>query len=292
MKRVLLWSAVFLVCLGCRGEQGSQNLDPAKAAPATPPSSSAADAGSTVAGEIDAKIRDFERIIETGNWSACSAATRHIGGLGDNGRPAIPMLRALMNDDGEYWLVRSEAVCALAAIGPETLPDIRSALTDRPPRLRWAAAYALGRSGAAPQEVVPLLEVAIQDSNWLIRTEAARSLASQGPSAVPALQNALKDDDPRVQAAAAWSLGQLGREAKAAVPDLQEALSEEDWLVRSAAVYALGHMGTGTIPDILAETESPDWGVRAAASQALRELGRSDLIQHADQVSPEADRSP
>lgn len=292
MNRVAPWSAVLLLLVGCGGEEEPQT--PAPSAPAAGPAASAtaAPAAPAEASEVDEQVGQLQLRIETGNWITRASAARKLGNLGEAARPAIPSLRELIRDEAESWLVRSEAVCALATISPDTLPEIHWALSNLPPRIRWAAAYALGRSRASPQEVVPLLVEALEDPSWLVRSEAARSLASQGLAAVPPLRKALKDDEPRVQAAAAHSLGQLGEDAQRAVPDLQEALSDENWLVRSAAVYALGRMGQERESDVLAQTEAPDWPVRAAANQALREMGKSHLIPKSAQVPPEAERAP
>ena len=56
---------------------------------------------------------------------------------------------------------------------------------------------------------------------------------------VPALIQALKDEDWRVRYDAAKTLGQIGPEAKAAVPALAQALKDGDWHVRQSAAEAL-----------------------------------------------------
>jgi HEAT repeat protein len=53
------------------------------------------------------------------------------------------------------------------------------------------------------------------------------------------LTKALKDEDPRVRAGAAQSLGQIGPEAEGALSALNEALKDEDARVRDAATWAL-----------------------------------------------------
>ena len=63
-------------------------------------------------------------------------------------------------------------------------------------------------------------------------------------AAVPALAQALKDEDEWVRANAAEALGRIGPEAKAAVPALIQALKNEDVLrVRWGAAEALGQIG-------------------------------------------------
>ncbi len=62
---------------------------------------------------------------------------------------------------------------------------------------------------------------------------------SHGEAGVPALIEALKDTEWDVRSGAAKGLGGIGPEAKAAVPALIEALKDENELVRMAADKAL-----------------------------------------------------
>ncbi|MGC8880568.1 MAG: HEAT repeat domain-containing protein, partial [Anaerolineae bacterium] len=72
-----------------------------------------------------------------------------------------------------------------------------------------------------------------------VRQAAARALGKIGDAAaVPALIEALRDEDEDVRQAAAEALGKIGDAA--AVPALIEALRDEDMWVRRAAAEALG----------------------------------------------------
>jgi len=63
--------------------------------------------------------------------------------------------------------------------------------------------------------------------------------------AVPALIQALKDQDVGVRRSVADALGQIGSGAKDAVPGLIQALlQDEDKSVRVAVVWTLGQLGT------------------------------------------------
>ena len=64
-----------------------------------------------------------------------------------------------------------------------------------------------------------------------------------GPSAVPALIEALRDDDGGVRAGAAAALGEIGPAAAAAVPALTEALRDAKGEVRVRVAGALGEIG-------------------------------------------------
>jgi HEAT repeat protein len=59
---------------------------------------------------------------------------------------------------------------------------------------------------------------------------------------VPALIEALKDDDGDVRHSAAIGLGSFGEQAKAAIPALQATLEDRDARVKSAAKTALARI--------------------------------------------------
>ena len=73
--------------------------------------------------------------------------------------------------------------------------------------------------------------------------DAIRKLNGFGEGAVPALIDALADEDASVRRNAAWALGRMGEPAKAAAPILIEMLTDEDASVRARAVGALRQMG-------------------------------------------------
>jgi HEAT repeat protein len=58
-------------------------------------------------------------------------------------------------------------------------------------------------------------------------------------TAVPALVEALKDENAQVRAGAASALGTIGPEAKVAVSSLTELVQDRDEIVRSEAAAAL-----------------------------------------------------
>ena len=82
-----------------------------------------------------------------------------------------------------------------------------------------------------------------------LRSKAVSALERIGPAAeaaVPALNEALQDDDSGVRSKAASALGRIGPAAKAAVPALIEALQDDDYWVRSKAALALEKIRTKT----------------------------------------------
>jgi HEAT repeat protein len=64
-------------------------------------------------------------------------------------------------------------------------------------------------------------------------------MGSDAAAAVDELKSKLRDPDPRVRAAAAKSLGFIGRSAARAIPDLVTALDDENDKVAHSASRAL-----------------------------------------------------
>ena len=113
--------------------------------------------------------------------------------------------------------------------------------------VRSNAARALARLGPEAKAAVPALSEALKDEEAFVRGYAASALSGIGPAAVPALSKALKDEERDVRVSAAAALARLGpAEAKAAVPALSEALKDEVANVRRAAARALDQIRSDT----------------------------------------------
>ncbi len=146
---------------------------------------------------------------------------------------------------------------------------------DTSPSVRWSAAVALGKIGPDAKAAVPALIEALKDENSEMRRRVAVALGNIGPdakAAVPALIEALKDENKNVRDSAAVALGTLGPDAKAAVPVLIEALKDEGMVVRREAAGALGEIGPdakAVVPALIAALKDEDWRVRGQAAEAL-----------------------
>jgi HEAT repeat protein/beta-lactamase regulating signal transducer with metallopeptidase domain len=121
---------------------------------------------------------------------------------------------------------------------------------------------------------VPALMEALADENSAVRLAAIESLGSLGdPRAIAALGKALREDtDSRVREAAAEALGEI--DDTRALPHLVEALKAERVAsVREKIVHALGEIGDASSVDAIA-TASKDQSVavRRAVADALGEI--------------------
>ena len=127
---------------------------------------------------------------------------------------------------------------ALRKIGPDAaIPALIDALGNDPHwYVRQGAAGALGMFGADAKPAVPALIEALRDENDYVRGFAIGALRRIGPAPDEALP-ALAEFDSLGTATALW----LG---PAAVPMLIEKLKHENYKVRKAAAETLGKMGS------------------------------------------------
>jgi hypothetical protein len=153
-----------------------------------------------------------------------------------------PLLESLRDDDKS---VRWRAVLALGEMRSEHRDAIFAlvdALDDSDQGVRWAAAASLGKTGPPARDAVPALAGALNDpDDAVLRWHAAAALTQIGPvakEAVPALIGALKDE--RVREQAGEGLVKIGLPA---VPALLEALQDDNESVRWHAANALTRIG-------------------------------------------------
>ena len=151
-------------------------------------------------------------------------------------------------------------------------PALQTALGDDSPRVRQAAADALGMltwRPAAPR----LSEMLLKDTDPGVRQQAAISLSYlMDPVSAPALVKALKDASPAVRYAALHTLSVM--KYASAEDDIIALLPSEDANMRRGAVSALGQLqskkAAGALGDALKDT---DQYVRLEAVKALGSIG-------------------
>lgn len=115
----------------------------------------------------------------------------------------------------------------------------------------------------------------LKTTNEQQRSQTIESLVNLGKSAVPALINALQNQDPGVRNGAAIALGKIGKDANEAVPALKKALDDKDFQVRSSAMQALGVIDRqAVVPFLIEELSSEKAWERYSATHALRTFGK------------------
>ncbi len=126
---------------------------------------------------------------------------------------------------------------------------------------------------------VPRLMTALKNSDWSVRTSAARVLAQLGEraaSAETALIDALKDPDSHVRSAAADAVLIVAPSTRFNVPVLIDILNGGASLDRMNAAIALrdlGPMAADAVPALSAALKDPDWATRLNAANALGSIG-------------------
>jgi HEAT repeat protein len=104
------------------------------------------------------------------------------------------------------------------------------------------------------------------------KAEIQESLRAIGPAGVPALVEALEDEDPKIRAVAAETLKYSG--GRSVAPHLEARLTDNHPAVRKAALTALGQLGTSeTVPAVIKALDDGDRVVRCHAALALGSLG-------------------
>jgi len=156
---------------------------------------------------------------------------------------------------------------------PAVLEQLRSALGDADPWVRYYACQALGRlrDDSATDKIAFLLN----DDFGQVRVAAVEALAHlRGARAFEILRGVLGAGDADLNRAALLAVG-ISKRAEA-MPQLLEALGSTEAATRLVALSALAELGLpDALPAIARATRDPDEGVRASATGFL--TARSDL---------------
>lgn len=149
-------------------------------------------------------------------------------------------------------------------------------------KVRREAAYQLNRLGAEARPAVPALIQALDDNEqqvWFMSVMTLAALGSEAKEATPKLIEGLahRRRDMQIWYRSAYALGKIGPDA---IPALLEALGHKEPLVRAGAAKALGWMGSQaheTIPNLKPLLNDSDSHVREQAAEALALIGRQSI---------------
>ena len=228
--------------------------------------------------ETDAKVR-----------AALFTALPKVGSAPD--RCVALLLPGVTNDDEALRHAALNALLSSRPVRAAAVPKLVALLKDNNPAVRERAARAIGRLGPEAASALPALLAATRAAGGA--PAFADALAHTGPAALPALLDTLQKGKPDESA---WILKALRGFGAPAVPVLSEALKHPSPAVRAAAAGTLGSMGrdaADAVNPIFVLTEDANSEVQAAALRALVAL-RADssrikpLLQTA-LASPNAD---
>jgi HEAT repeat protein len=175
----------------------------------------------------------------------------------------------------------ADLVAPLAASSPVLLAVLREALAASESRLRWGAAYALGRALPPTRELWPSVLETMRledgDQRWAAAELACR-IARRDPAVAVEIRAALADPSPTLRKMVLYCLRDL--RDPGAVAAARALLSDGDAGVRLAALATLTAVCTGERADTATAERvaallgsDDDAGVRRAAAVALGKLG-------------------
>jgi HEAT repeat protein len=163
--------------------------------------------------------------------------------LGTNASSAAPdLIRFIQRHKPSQPCVG--AIYALGHIGTEGLPILSEILTNGLEPNRSVAAYAIGTIpdlGTNAETTIRLLARSVDEGN-LCAVMALGALRREPDIAVPALTNALLNQDSYFRLCAVIALGKFGPPAKSAAPALFKALEDSELPVRTWATNSLSRI--------------------------------------------------
>jgi HEAT repeat protein len=219
--------------------------------------------------------------------------TRALAMVGQDRKDAIPdLLKGLKHTDSQ---VRLASARALKAIAPDASNDSRAAsaaaltaaLKEASGEMRTAAIEALASLGPDAKGALGQLRELLKEKDvkqQLLILDALGAMQHEAKEAVPDVVALLKvGEEKERRAAAAFTLGNIGQEARLAIDALRGCLKDPDSFVRVFVARALLRIDTRDpalrkqsvleLARCLSDKEEP--GVRAAAAQALGEVGEA-----------------
>ncbi len=160
-----------------------------------------------------------------------------------------------------------------------SVPQLIESLRGDLPMRRFRAAEALGKRGA---EALPAIREAIGDDDWRVRrggTDALAAMQEPDPKVIPRLIELLADDSPWVRDGAAAVLGKFGAEAESAAAGLAALCTDRESWIRNTAINALKSVTQDKdvlLPAAVALIRVPDtcWRARGAAVGLLGKHGQ------------------
>ncbi len=242
--------------------------------------------------DAEAAVPALIKVLEDPDPSIRSYAAEALGGIGPPAIDAVPALIKVVqgrekseihiahNYPGyELYQARSLSVQALGSIDPDAaviLPTLERALGDRDYLVRWAAARTAGRLGPRARKLTPAIGKLRDNSHAWVQVTAIRAHAritgGADSKAIACLRQGLRQG-----AGGGWldAVRENGLEAQM-VPELIEALSRNgDSEERSKIIGMLGSVGPRArqaIPELEKALASNDALASPAAKAALAKI--------------------
>jgi HEAT repeat protein len=198
---------------------------------------------------------------------------------------ALPQLKVCLNDPVPVVRAHAaEAYLAGGGdpdLGVSTLEQVLPELNhDERYHLGWVLPTIAAKhpDAAMPLRATPLLDALLWDKDRDVRYRSMWNLEKLGPKAkplTPTLLLRLKDSDYFIRSSAARALGYIESPDDEVVADVVLLLKDPEWWVRRDAAHALGDMGAvQAIPALKEALNDPESLVSSDAKEALDRLER------------------
>ncbi len=221
-------------------------------------------------------------------------AAHGLAQIGPGAAAAVGPLMAILADRAEFEYVRASAAFALGRIGAEphrVVPLLAETLSSDLASVRRNSARALGRFGSKAQPAVDKMADALQRDDAVFRVELAEALwlVARHPRALPLLAEQVRLADGPAAFEAAEALGRLAERSPGEItPVLAQALGSENGDVARSAARSLGRAGRGTLPQVAAALQSESPAARRRAAEALAWMGQPGMAGLVDALSDPA----
>jgi HEAT repeat protein len=201
---------------------------------------------------------------EKGKGDAATYACHIVARIGPPAKALLPHLDKLVPPTGGG----SEALKAMAAIGPAAVPLLKKHLTKGAPDTRAFALHCLARMVPPPWDAVA---EALDDSSVEQRRRAVEALDAGGahPAVVDGLIRALSNRDYETTVAAHIALGRRGPSAFPAIPTLIEVMFGPDALNHARSLETFRSLGHDPRPDLRKHLQAKDVRRRSLAGYWL-----------------------
>lgn len=187
-------------------------------------------------------------------------------------------LRLLLEkvDTGYPPPVRDAAIEALAGLGAEALPSLRSLYVQSGGEMRVAAVRALGGTGT--REGMEIVRSALSDPSALVRYYACRSLADAGDTdSAGAVAALLGDPDPAVREAAGEACARMPEAAEKALFGLLRRGTPVQKIEAATAIRKAAYRPA--VPLLAEVIRDPLPEVRLSAAAALMVLSGPEVVE-------------
>jgi HEAT repeat protein len=193
----------------------------------------------------------------------------------------------IRNIDSDIRSIRFNSIYVLGELGDKSGKDavgkITYCLEDNDWSICREAARSLGKIGGLAEDAVSSLKNLTSNQELSVRIAAIQALGKIGkasPESIQALRTALKDSNEEVRAEAAQSLGLLGPNAFTAIQDLMYSLKDANWNVRTQSAQAISNIGKNSaeaIPTLINALGDNDWRVRYRVVNTLAQIGEASI---------------